>query len=51
MRQSQLRVGKDKRGEEKDGIHVYLEGTGGRGRVGGGPGQGGRFWEDMLDSS
>lgn len=29
---------------------VYLEGTGGRGRVGGGPGQGGRFCPDMLDS-
>ena len=30
---------------------VYFEGTGGSGRVGGGPGQGGRFCEDMLESS
>jgi hypothetical protein len=30
--------------------HSYLEGTGGNGRVGGGPGQGGRFCVDMLAS-
>lgn len=32
-------------------LDVYLEGTGGRGRVGGGPGQGGRLLFAMLDSS
>lgn len=29
---------------------AYFEGTGGSGRVGGGPGQGGRFCVDMFDS-
>ena len=29
---------------------LYFEGTGGRGRVGGGPGQGGRFWVDISRS-
>lgn len=33
-----------------DHIRIYFEGTGGSGRVGGGPGQGGRFCVDMLDS-
>lgn len=41
---------KDKRAEI-DRLCVYLEGTGGRGRVGGGPGQGGRLLFAMLDSS
>jgi hypothetical protein len=36
---------------EQDRLCVYLEGTGGRGRVGGGPGQGGRLLFAMLDSS
>lgn len=35
----------------KDRLQAYLEGTGGRGRVGGGPGQGGRLLFAMLDSS
>jgi hypothetical protein len=30
---------------------AYFEGTGGSGRVGGGPGHGGRFCVDMLTSS
>ena len=34
----------------EDHFQIYFEGTGGRGRVGGGPGHGGRFCVDMLDS-
>jgi hypothetical protein len=30
---------------------LYFDGTGGRGRVGGGPGHGGRLFDAMLDSS
>lgn len=36
---------------KRDQLRIYLEGTGGRGRVGGGPGQGGRLLFAMLDSS
>lgn len=35
---------------EIDQLSTYLEGTGGRGRVGGGPGQGGRLLFAMSDS-
>jgi hypothetical protein len=31
-------------------LHIYFDGTGGKGRVGGGPGHGGRFCDAMLDS-
>lgn len=39
----------DKREKGKQ-ARVYFDGTGGSGRVGGGPGQGGRFCVDMLRS-
>jgi hypothetical protein len=32
-------------------VQVYFDGTGGNGRVGGGPGQGGRFVGAIADSS
>jgi hypothetical protein len=32
-------------------VHVYFDGTGGRGRVGGGPGHGGRLFDAIADSS
>ena len=35
---------------EIDIVRSYFEGTGGRGRVGGGPGHGGRFCVDMSSS-
>ena len=31
-----------------DGAQLVLVGTAGRGRVGGGPGHGGRFWGAMM---
>jgi hypothetical protein len=37
--------------EEIDANQLYFVGTGGRGRVGGGPGHGGRLFDAMLDSS
>jgi hypothetical protein len=53
LRPSQLQFGKIYVGREMflDCICIYFDGTGGRGRVGGGPGQGGRFCGAMVDSS
>jgi len=51
VKMSTLRVPEPFRCAKKDRLGVYLEGTGGRGRVGGGPGQGGRLLFAMLDSS
>jgi hypothetical protein len=36
------------RGPWLDGVQLPLVGTAGRGRVGGGPGHGGRFWGAMM---
>lgn len=41
---------KEKESVEIDIVRSYFEGTGGRGRVGGGPGHGGRFCVDMSSS-
>jgi hypothetical protein len=37
--------------EDSSDCQLYFDGTGGRGRVGGGPGHGGRLFDAMLDSS
>jgi hypothetical protein len=49
MRRSNRRS--DERGGLSYDVPVYFDGTGGNGRVGGGPGHGGRFCDAMLDSS